>query len=79
MIIFPGDFSCATNLINMPEFAKVKGLLAYAHPEPTFTKWPMIKEDFNRYVLEKIFISKEVDFEGVLYEFKERVKREYDE
>lgn len=79
MVIFPGDFSCATNLINMPEFAKVKGLLAYAHPEPTFVKWPMIKEDFNRYVLEKIFITREVDFEAVLYEFKERVKREYDE
>jgi multiple sugar transport system substrate-binding protein len=79
MVIFPGDFSCATNLINMPEFAKVKGLLAYAHPEPTFTKWPMIKEDFNRYVLEKIFIDGEVDYEGTLFEFKERVKREYNE
>jgi ABC-type glycerol-3-phosphate transport system substrate-binding protein len=79
MVIFPGDFSCATNLINMPEFAKVKGLLAYAHPEPTFVKWPMIKEDFNRYVLEKVFIEKEMDFEGTLYEFGERIKKEYNE
>ncbi len=79
MIIFPGDFSCATKLINMPEFAKVKGLLAFAHPEPTFLKWPMIKEDFNRYVLEKIFTNKNVDYESVLYEFNERVKKEYNE
>jgi ABC-type glycerol-3-phosphate transport system substrate-binding protein len=79
MVIFPGDFSCATNLINMPEFAKVKGLLAFAHSEPTFTKWPMMKEDFNRYVLEKIFIDKEVDYDSVLYDFKERAEKEYHE
>lgn len=77
MIIFPGDFSCATNLINMPEFEKVKGLLEYAHSEPTFYKWPMIKEDFNKYILEKIFIEKEIDFETLLYDFSVRIKKEY--
>jgi len=77
MIIFPGDFSCATNLINMPEFEKVKGLLEYAHSEPTFYKWPMIKEDFNRYILEKIFIDKEADIETLLYDFSVRIKKEY--
>jgi ABC-type glycerol-3-phosphate transport system substrate-binding protein len=77
MIIFPGDFSCATNLINMPEFKKVKGLLEYAHSEPTFYKWPMIKEDFNKYVLEKIFIEKDIDFETMLYDFSVRIKKEY--
>ncbi|MBP7793242.1 MAG: sugar ABC transporter substrate-binding protein [Candidatus Goldbacteria bacterium] len=77
MIIFPGDFSCATNLINMPEFEKVKGLLEYAHSEPTFYKWPMIKEDFNKYVLEKIFIEKEIDVETLLYNFSVKIKKEY--
>ena len=77
MIIFPGDFSCATNLINMPEFSQVKGLLSFAHAEPTYHKWPMIKEDFDRYVLEKIFISKNIDYESLLYKFSERVKKEY--
>jgi len=77
MIIFPGDFSCATNLINMPEFEKVKGLLEYAHSEPTFYKWPMIKEDFNKYVLEKIFIEKEIDVEALLYDFSVKIKEEY--
>lgn len=77
MIIFPGDFSCATNLINMPEFEKVKGLLEYAHSEPTFYKWPMIKEDFNKYILEKIFIEKGIDYEALLYDFSVRIKKEY--
>jgi ABC-type glycerol-3-phosphate transport system substrate-binding protein len=79
MIIFPGDFSCATNLINRPEFANVKGLLSYAHAEPTYYKWPMIREDFNRYVLEKIFINRDVDYNQVLFDFMERVKKEYNE
>jgi len=79
MIIFPGDFSCATNLINRPEFANVKGLLSYAHAEPTYYKWPMIREDFNRYVLEKIFTDRDVDYNQVLFDFMERVKKEYNE
>lgn len=77
--IFPGDFSCATNLINMPEFANIKGLFEYAHIEPPLYEWPMIKEDFNRSVLEKIFTSREVDFEGVIYEFEKKIKAEYNE
>lgn len=79
MIIFPGDFSCATNLVNRPEFANIKGLITFAHAEPTYYKWPMIKEDFNRYVLEKIFINNEVDYGQVLNDFMERVKKEYNE
>ncbi|HRU38980.1 MAG TPA: sugar ABC transporter substrate-binding protein [Candidatus Goldiibacteriota bacterium] len=79
MVIFPGDFSCSTNLINMPEFAKVKGLLSFAHPEPTFSQWPMIKEDFGRYVLERVFTREQVDYEAVLEEFRERTGREYHE
>lgn len=79
MHIYPGDFSCATNLINRPEFANIKDLITFAHAEPTYYKWPMIKEDFNRYVLEKIFINKEVDFGQVLNDFMERVKKEYNE
>ncbi|MBN2754826.1 MAG: sugar ABC transporter substrate-binding protein [Candidatus Goldbacteria bacterium] len=77
--IFPGDFSCATNLINMPEFANIKGLFEYAHIEPPLYEWPMIKEDFNRSVLEKIFTNREVDFEGVIYEFEKKIKAEYNE
>jgi multiple sugar transport system substrate-binding protein len=79
MIIFPGDFSCATNLINRPEFSNVKGLLSFAQAEPTYYKWPMISEDFDRYVLEKIFINKEVDYDQLLYDFMERVNKEYNE
>jgi ABC-type glycerol-3-phosphate transport system substrate-binding protein len=79
MLIFPGDFSCATNLINMPEFAKVKGLLASAQAEPNSYKWLAIKEDFNKYVLEKIFISKEVNYEELLGDFMEKMRREYNE
>ncbi len=77
--VFPGDFSCATNLLNMPEFANIKGLFEYAHIEPPLYRWPMIKEDFNKFVLEKIFTNKEVDFEGVLYDFEKKMKAEYNE
>jgi len=79
MIIFPGDFSCATNLINMPEFSKVKDLLAAAQSEPNTYKWLTIKEDFNKYVLEKIFISEDVDYEQLLNAFMERLGKEYNE
>ena len=74
MIIFPGDFSPATNLINMPEFAKVKGLFEYAHTEPLAAGWPMIKEDFNRYVLERVFAEKDPDISGILSDFDEKMK-----
>ncbi len=79
MMIYPGDFSCATNLINRPEFSKVKGLLSYAQAEPTFYKWTMVREDFNRYVLEKVLINKEPDYEQTLFDFMERMKKEYNE
>lgn len=75
--IFPGDFSASTNLINRPEFANVKGLFESAMAEPTFYRWPHIKEDFNRYVLEHIFINKNPDYEKLLFDFMERVKKEY--
>lgn len=75
--VFPGDFSASTNLINRPEFANVKGLFDSAMAEPTFYKWPYIKEDFNRYVLEHIFINKNPDYEKLLFDFMERVKKEY--
>jgi hypothetical protein len=39
----------------------------------------MIKEDFNRYVLEKVFINSEVDYNQILFDFMERVKSEYNE
>lgn len=77
MIIFPGDFSCATNLINMPEFSKVKDALLYAHSEPTFYKWNMIKEDFNKYVLEKIFIDDNINLDELLFNYQKRIEREY--
>ncbi|MCE5299619.1 MAG: sugar ABC transporter substrate-binding protein [Spirochaetia bacterium] len=79
VMVFPGDFSCATNLLNRPEFANVKGLLSYAQAEPTYYKWPMIKEDFNTYVLEKIFINEDVDYTQVLADFMARVEEEYHE
>jgi ABC-type glycerol-3-phosphate transport system substrate-binding protein len=79
MVVFPGDFSCATNLINMPEFANVKGLIEYANVEPPLYRWPMIKEDFNKMVLEKIFINRDVDFDATLLEFDKRMKDEYNE
>ncbi|MFP4466967.1 MAG: ABC transporter substrate-binding protein [Candidatus Goldiibacteriota bacterium] len=69
MIIFPGDFSAATNLINMQEFKNVKGLIRYAQSEPPLYAWPMIKEDFNKYVLEKIFIEENINIEKLLFEF----------
>ncbi len=75
--VFPGDFSASTNLINRPEFANVKGLFDSAMAEPTFYRWPHIKEDFNRYVLEHIFINKNPDYEKLLFDFMERVKKEY--
>jgi ABC-type glycerol-3-phosphate transport system substrate-binding protein len=77
MIIFPGDFSCATNLINMPEFSKVKDLLLYGHSEPAFYKWYMVKEDFNKYVLEKLFIDKNIKIEETLFNFQKKIEREY--
>jgi len=38
MVIFPGDFSSATNLMNMKEFERVKGLLAYATKKRILTE-----------------------------------------
>jgi len=76
---FPGDFSCATSLVNMPEFEKVRGLLSYANAEPSSYAWPMVKEDFSKKVLEKIFIDNKADIKAMLREFNDKQKRRYDE
>ncbi|HDT15511.1 MAG TPA: extracellular solute-binding protein, partial [Firmicutes bacterium] len=79
MIVFPGDFSATTNLINMPEFRNVKGLIDLAQAEPPLYTWPMIKEDFNKYVLERIFIDRDVNIEELLFEFDKLMKeRQYE-
>ncbi len=76
---FPGDFSCATSLVNMPEFEKVRGLLAYANAEPSSYIWPMVKEDFSKKVLERVFIDKTTDIKDILGRFNESWKRRYNE
>jgi ABC-type glycerol-3-phosphate transport system substrate-binding protein len=74
---FPEDFSCATKVENMPEFMRVKNLMEFASIEPTMHVWPMVKEDFNKQVLEKIMTTKIPDIEQVLYDFDKHVRARY--
>ena len=77
MPIFPGAFSVATRLLNMPEFALVKEALGYARTEPHVADWPLVKDQLDTQVLERVFTDPEADVEEILMEAAAGIQESY--
>jgi ABC-type glycerol-3-phosphate transport system substrate-binding protein len=77
MTIFPGAFSASTNLLNMPEFAKVKEELQFVRNEPHLPDWLLIKDALDKDLLQALFVDEDIDIKNYVNEFTRRLNQQF--
>lgn len=75
--LFPGAFSTTAQLNGLPEFKLVQDTLATARREPYLPNWPLIKDDLETTLLQRLFTERDADVEGLMREAAAQVDRLY--
>jgi multiple sugar transport system substrate-binding protein len=75
--IFPGAFATTAQLNNLPQFKLVQDSLNVAKSEPYLTNWPLIKDHLESNLLQKLFVTRDADVEGLLMQAAEEVQELY--
>ena len=75
--IFPGAFATTAQLNNLPQFKLVQDSLSVAKSEPYLANWPLIKDHLESNVLQKLFVTKDLDVEGLLKQAADEVQELY--
>jgi ABC-type glycerol-3-phosphate transport system substrate-binding protein len=75
--IFPGAFATTAQLNNLPQFKLVQDSLNVAKSEPYLTNWPLIKDHLETTLLQKLFVTRDADVEGLLKQAAEEVQELY--
>ncbi len=73
MSIYPGAFSVTAD-IRDTKFLLVKDALAYARVEPHPENWPLVKDQLDSLVLQKVFLDEDADVEETLAEAAEEIE-----
>ena len=68
MPVYPGAFSVTANLHNHPDFRLIKDALEYSRVEPHPKDWPLIKDQLDSLVLQRVFLDPDVNVEDALAE-----------
>jgi ABC-type glycerol-3-phosphate transport system substrate-binding protein len=76
MVIFPGAFSSATDLLNQPEFKMVQDALSTAHFEPHVNGWPQVRDLLDEDPLQEVFLDPDADPSQLLLEYAKKADRE---
>lgn len=74
MSVYPGAFSVTANLTNDPKFHLVRDALTYARVEPHPQNWPLVKDQLDSMVLQKIFLDPDADVEETLADAAEEIE-----
>jgi multiple sugar transport system substrate-binding protein len=77
MPIFPGAFSTTAQLNNLPQFKLVQDSLGAARSEPYLPSWPQIKDHLETTLLQKLFVVRDADVEGLLKQAAAEVEKLY--
>ncbi len=75
--IFPGAFATTAQLNNLPQFKLVQDSLNVAKSEPYLANWPLIKDHLESNVLQKLFVTRDLDVEGLLKKAADEVQELY--
>ena len=75
--IFPGAFATTAQLNNLPQFKLVQDSLSVAKTEPYLANWPLIKDHLETTLLQKLFVTKDLDVEGLLKQAADEVQELY--
>lgn len=75
--IFPGAFATTAQLNNLPQFKLVQDSLNVAKSEPYLANWPLIKDHLETTLLQKLFVTKDLDVEGLLKQAADEVEELY--
>ena len=76
MVIYPGAFSSATDLLNQPEFKMVQDALGTAHFEPHVNGWPQVRDLLDEDPLQEVFLDPEADPAQLLLEYAKKADRD---
>jgi multiple sugar transport system substrate-binding protein len=61
MVIFPGAFSSAVRIANIPEFALVENVLSTARVEPHVPWWPQVRALLDESPLQNVLLDPQAD------------------
>ncbi|HUO57704.1 MAG TPA: sugar ABC transporter substrate-binding protein [bacterium] len=75
MLIFPGAFSSATNVANLPEFKLVQDALETARVEPHVDGWPQVRDLLDGDPLQSVFLDPDADPQQLLLTYAKEADR----
>ena len=76
MVIFPGAFSSAADLFNLPEFKMVQDALATAHFEPHVNGWPQVRDLLDSDPLQEVLLDPNADPGQLLLDYAKKADRD---
>lgn len=76
MTIYPGAFSCAVSVANVPEFQRVQDALANARVEPHVNGWPQVRDLLDEDPLQEVFLDPQADPQRLLTVYAKEADRE---
>jgi len=66
MIIYPGAFSSAVSIANVPEFQRVQSAIDMARVEPHVNGWPQVRDLLDQDPLQEILLDPNADPQNLL-------------
>jgi len=76
MVIFPGAFSSATDLLNQPEFKMVQDAINTAHFEPHVNGWPQVRDLLDEDPLQEVLLDPDADPAQLLLDYAKKADRD---
>ncbi|HEY5039336.1 MAG TPA: sugar ABC transporter substrate-binding protein, partial [bacterium] len=75
MVIFPGAFSSAMDISNIPEFKMVEDAFQTARVEPHVNGWPQVRDLLDESPLQNIFLDSRADPQQLLLNYAKEADR----
>lgn len=76
MVLFPGAFSSATDVANLPEFQRVKDALETARVEPHADGWPQVRDLLDEDPLQNVMLDESADPQQLLLAHAKKADRD---
>lgn len=76
MVIFPGAFSSAVQVANVPEFKRVQDAIDTARVEPHVNGWPQVRDLLDESPLQEVLLQADADPQALLTTYAREADRE---
>jgi ABC-type glycerol-3-phosphate transport system substrate-binding protein len=76
MVIYPGAFSSAVSIANVPEFQRVQSAIDMARVEPHVNGWPQVRDLLDQDPLQEVLLDPNADPQKLLLANAKKADRE---